>query len=59
MNGLKKWMVVLMTGVTLMGNVIGMGTTVIASKNETQESLSGVNQYKARDNYRYDIPDKL
>lgn len=40
MNGLKKWMVVLMTGVTLMGNVIGMGTTVIASKNETQESLS-------------------
>lgn len=32
MNGLKKWMVVLMTGVTLMGNVIGMGTTVIASK---------------------------
>lgn len=26
MNGLKKWMVVLMTGVTLMGNVIGMGT---------------------------------
>ena len=42
MNGLKKWMVVLMTGVTLMGNVIGMGTTVIASKNETQESLSGV-----------------
>ena len=29
---IKKWMVVLMTGVTLMGNVIGMGTTVIASK---------------------------
>ena len=45
MNGLKKWMVVLMTGVTLMGNVIGMGTTVIASKNETQESLSGVDVY--------------
>ena len=45
MNGFKIWMVVLMTGVTLMGNVIGMGTTVIASKNETQESLSGVDVY--------------
>ena len=43
MNGLKKWMVVLMTGVTLMGNVIGMGTTVIASKNETKKNMDKCN----------------
>ena len=34
MSGLKKWMAIIMTSVTIMGNMSGQGITVMGAENE-------------------------
>lgn len=40
MNGLKKWMAIIMTGVTIIGNMAGPGVPVMGEANELQEVIS-------------------
>ena len=45
MNGLKKWMAIIMTSVTIMGNMAGQGIPVMGAENEAQEVISSGNIY--------------
>ena len=37
MNGLKKWMAIIMTSVTIMGNMTGQGIPVMGAEKELYE----------------------
>ena len=45
MSGLKKWMAIIMTSVTIMGNMAGQGIPVMGAENEAQEVISSGNIY--------------
>lgn len=45
MSGLKKWMAIIMTSVTIMGNMAGQGISVMGAENEAQEVISSGNIY--------------
>ena len=45
MRGLKKWMAIIMTGVTIMGNMAGQGVSVMGAANEVQEIVPSGNIY--------------
>ena len=40
MSGLKKWMAIIMTSVTIMGNMAGQGISIMGAENEAQEVIS-------------------
>ena len=45
MNGLKKWMAIIMTSVTIMGNMTGQGIPVMGAEKEVQEVITSGNIY--------------
>ena len=45
MNGLKKWMAIIMTSVTIMGNMTGLGIPVMGAEKEVQEVITSGNIY--------------
>ena len=45
MNGLKKWMAIIMTSVTIMGNMTGQGILVMGAEKEVQEVITSGNIY--------------
>ena len=45
MNGLKKWMAIIMTSVTIMGNMTGQGIPVMGAGQEVQEVITSGNIY--------------
>ena len=45
MNGLKKWMAIIMTSVTIMGNMTGQGIPVMGAEKEVQEVITCGNIY--------------
>ena len=45
MNGLKKWMAISMTSVTIMGNMPGQGIPVMGAEKEVQEVITSGNIY--------------
>lgn len=45
MSGLKKWMAIIMTSVTIMGNMTGQGITVMGAEKEVQEVITSGNIY--------------
>ena len=40
MSGLKKWMAIIMTSVTIMGNMTGQGIPVMGAEKEVQEVIT-------------------
>ena len=45
MSGLKKWMAIIMTSVTIMGNMTGQGIPVMGAEKEVQEVITSGNIY--------------
>ena len=45
MNGLKKWMAIIMTSVTIMGNMTGQAIPVMGAEKEVQEVITSGNIY--------------
>lgn len=45
MNGLKKWMAIIMTSVTIMGNMTGQGIPVMGAEKEVREVITSGNIY--------------
>ena len=45
MSGLKKWMAIIMTSVTIMGNMTGQGIPVMGVAKEVQEVITSGNIY--------------
>ena len=45
MSELKKWMAIIMTSVTIMGNVTGQGIPVMGAEKEVQEVITSGNIY--------------
>ena len=52
MSGLKKWMAIIMTSVTIMGNMAGQGISVMGAENEAQEVISSGNIYVTENCFR-------